>query len=142
MPGESYRRRLRSLLSYLCYAFRVLINSLVCHSRNLLNKWNILQIFTTSNSKSRFQVFISMSSICWTKDALRRLVPSKKLAFLKTLVVKYVGESIWLLPPPQFQIYRPSQAAVVVTLLTSCSTASSLTTGDVGCNKRSIRLRL
>ena len=30
MPGESYRRRLRSLLSYLCYLFGALINSLVC----------------------------------------------------------------------------------------------------------------
>ena len=30
MPGNSYRRRLRSLLLYLCYAFRALINSLVC----------------------------------------------------------------------------------------------------------------
>ena len=30
MPGESYRRRLRSLLSYLCYVFRALINSLAC----------------------------------------------------------------------------------------------------------------
>ena len=29
MPGEHYRRRLRSLL-FLCYAFRVLINSPVC----------------------------------------------------------------------------------------------------------------
>ena len=30
MPGESYRRRLRSMLLYLCYVFRALINSLVC----------------------------------------------------------------------------------------------------------------
>ena len=30
MPGESYRRRLRSLLLHLCYVFRALINSLVC----------------------------------------------------------------------------------------------------------------
>ena len=30
MPGESYGRRLRSLLLYLCYVFRALINSLVC----------------------------------------------------------------------------------------------------------------
>ena len=30
MPGESYRRRLGSLLLYLCYVFRALINSLVC----------------------------------------------------------------------------------------------------------------
>ena len=33
MPGESYRRRLRSLLLYLCYVFRALINSLVCSFR-------------------------------------------------------------------------------------------------------------
>ena len=30
MPGESYRRRLGSLLLYLCYVFRALINSLAC----------------------------------------------------------------------------------------------------------------
>ena len=30
MAGESYRRRLRSLLLYLCYVLRALINSLVC----------------------------------------------------------------------------------------------------------------
>ena len=30
MLGESYRRRLRCLLLYLCYLFRELINSLVC----------------------------------------------------------------------------------------------------------------
>ena len=29
MPGESYRRRLRPLLVYLCYVFQALINSLV-----------------------------------------------------------------------------------------------------------------
>ena len=30
MPGESYRRRLGSLLLYLCYVFRALMNSLGC----------------------------------------------------------------------------------------------------------------
>ena len=30
MPGENYRRRLRSLLLHLCYVFRALMNSLVC----------------------------------------------------------------------------------------------------------------
>ena len=30
MAGESYRRRLGSLLLCLCYVFRALINSLVC----------------------------------------------------------------------------------------------------------------
>ena len=37
MPGESYRRRLRSLLLYLCYVFRALINSLVCWFRSTRN---------------------------------------------------------------------------------------------------------
>ena len=30
IPGESYRRRFRFLLLYLCYVFRALINSFVC----------------------------------------------------------------------------------------------------------------
>ena len=30
VPGESYCTRLRSLLLYLCYVFRAVINSLVC----------------------------------------------------------------------------------------------------------------
>ena len=30
MPGESYRRRFRSLLLCSCYVFRALINPLVC----------------------------------------------------------------------------------------------------------------
>ena len=30
MPGESYHKRLRSLLLYLCYVYRALIDSLVC----------------------------------------------------------------------------------------------------------------
>ena len=32
MPSESYCRSIRSLLSYLCYVFRALINSLVVDS--------------------------------------------------------------------------------------------------------------
>ena len=35
MPGESYRRRFRSLLLYLCYVFRALINSLKKEENNL-----------------------------------------------------------------------------------------------------------
>ena len=30
MPGESYQRRLRLVLLYLCYVVRALVNSLVC----------------------------------------------------------------------------------------------------------------
>ena len=36
MPGESYRRRLRSLLLYLCYVFRVIRNSLCVDSDRVL----------------------------------------------------------------------------------------------------------
>ena len=32
MPGESYRKRLRSLLLYLCYVFRALIRVLILES--------------------------------------------------------------------------------------------------------------
>ena len=35
MPGGSYRRRLRSLLLYLCCVFRALISSLVCVDNSL-----------------------------------------------------------------------------------------------------------
>ena len=34
MPGESYRRRLRPLLLYLCNLFRALSNTLVCWFRD------------------------------------------------------------------------------------------------------------
>ena len=35
MPGESYRRRHRSLLLCLCYVFRAPVNSLVCCNSEL-----------------------------------------------------------------------------------------------------------
>ena len=48
MLGGSYRKRLRSLLLYLCYVFRALINSPVWYidSRNLRVKlwWRLLHI--------------------------------------------------------------------------------------------------
>ena len=37
MPGESYRRRLMSLLAYLCDVFRALINSLDDDDELMLN---------------------------------------------------------------------------------------------------------
>ena len=42
MPGESYRRRLRSLLVYLYYVLRALINSLVCWLRSCFSLWTFL----------------------------------------------------------------------------------------------------
>ena len=47
MPGESYRRWLRSLLLYLCYVFQlqVLINSLVC--------WSCLCVYCISSFQQK-----------------------------------------------------------------------------------------
>ena len=75
MPGESYRRRLGSLLLYLCYIFRGLINSLVCWLRTSTDKcwcqqcaaenvWNILnhgsaeRRFFSLNHQNQFFVFL------------------------------------------------------------------------------------
>ena len=46
MPGESYRRRLRSLLLYICDVFRALINSLVC--------WKCLEVIDLKESGEGF----------------------------------------------------------------------------------------
>ena len=43
MPGESYRRRLRSLLLFLCGVFRALINSLVCWFFSVTEHVNFLR---------------------------------------------------------------------------------------------------
>ena len=45
-PGESYRRRLRSLLLHLCDVFRALINSLVC--------WKCLEVIDLKESREGF----------------------------------------------------------------------------------------
>ena len=46
-PGESYRRRLRSLLLYMCDVFRALINSLVC--------WKCLEVIDLKESREGFR---------------------------------------------------------------------------------------
>ena len=51
MPGESYRRRLRSLLLYLCYVFRTLINSLVCRYLVSAARFKIQDYFIISSQK-------------------------------------------------------------------------------------------
>ena len=44
MPGESYRRRLRSLLLYLCYVFRAQVQQLcLCASVSCL-KFELLRV--------------------------------------------------------------------------------------------------
>ena len=65
MPCESYRRRLRSLLLYLCYVSRALINSLVCwfSRENLCLAWS--KVMT---SCSEFDVMLNVSD----KECLKR----------------------------------------------------------------------
>ena len=58
MPGESYRRWLRSLLLYLCYVFRALINSLVY--------W----FFTSALGLILFQIFDA--TLCLYYPSLKR----------------------------------------------------------------------
>ena len=52
VPGESYRRQLRSLLLYLCDVFRALINSLVCWV--LLVKFSFPTFFWGKFMKTNF----------------------------------------------------------------------------------------
>ena len=59
-PGESYCRGLRSLLLYLCYIFRALINSLVCWSRRrgrIVSSWILLssQLHSVISGKSTYK---------------------------------------------------------------------------------------
>ena len=76
MPGESYRRRLRSLLLYLCYVFRALINSLVC--------W----FCTSALGLVLFQINCCCLRAGWPTLFLR---PTRDAAQAKTNAVESVG---------------------------------------------------
>jgi len=89
MPGESYRRRLRSLLLYLCYLFRVLIYSLVCcfqtmtgiprfllfrcmHARYAESVFIRLATCTCSlREETCFVMWIRLRTLCHDRSALR-----------------------------------------------------------------------
>jgi len=62
MPGESYRTRLRSLLLYLCYVFRALINSLVCWFVNLTAWKRAGQPLTIQNISRTMQLHVKFYS--------------------------------------------------------------------------------
>ena len=59
VPVESYRRRLRSLLLYLCYVFRVVINSFVLKV-NSVNLFGRKCRFRTSLLPAREEVHAHM----------------------------------------------------------------------------------
>ena len=61
MPGEIYRRRLRSLVLYLCYVFRSLINSLYTSALGLV----LFQI-KEKQTKIRGMVWVC-SSLCFDR---------------------------------------------------------------------------
>ena len=62
MPGESHRRRLRSLL-YLCYVFRALINSL------------LYRFFSFSSSTINFQLYVKGNE--WEPSQLRNCLHTR-----------------------------------------------------------------
>ena len=64
MQGKSYRRRLRSLLLYLCYAFRALINSLVCwfYFKQADKRIVLLKNTLNKNSSARNGLWITKES--------------------------------------------------------------------------------
>ena len=69
MPGESYRRRLRSLLLYLCYVFQALISSLVCWLIKLC--WNqILALKLASKSPRKTPCHESFMILSLTHSAM------------------------------------------------------------------------
>ena len=61
MPGESYRRRLRSLLFYLCYLFQALINSLVCCFQTMTGLPRFL-VFRCTYARYTEPVFIRLAT--------------------------------------------------------------------------------
>ena len=58
MPGESYRRRLRSLLLYLCYVFRALINSLVRRLIHGYSDWFPSVILWSTHTFRSHEVYV------------------------------------------------------------------------------------
>ena len=66
MPGESYRRRLRSLLLHLCFVFRALINSLVCWFYLIENlaKVNVITVLDRSTRVIRSHPRVKLSTLC------------------------------------------------------------------------------
>ena len=68
LPGESYRRRLRSLLLYLCDIFWALINSLVfwCHSFQLQQYLQSIRAVVIANHSYFF--FSFFPSVMYFKD--------------------------------------------------------------------------
>ena len=91
MPGESYCRRLRSLLLSLCYVFRALINSLVW--------WFIW---------TRVQC-----SVCFQVDGIRNL--SESFAYVSFGIVLFVWEVLPIsVVVVFFRVKRQSSAVVSI----------------------------
>ena len=86
MPGDSYRRRLRSLLLYLCYVFRALINSLVCwfctNALALFCFWVLIELSFSSCLASSFFFLV------WCGHTFQRPYPQN------TLIYSYFGQNL------------------------------------------------
>ena len=73
IPGESYRKRLRSLLLYLCDVFRALINSLVCWFWSIDN--SLILSLSSSFSLSLCCCVCHQEHICKKADLCLNLYP-------------------------------------------------------------------
>ena len=73
MPGESYHRRLRTLLLYLCYVFQALINSLVSSFCEAVHGDQVTALYLQS-LLSNFYYFLIIIKYC--KPDNRLFLPS------------------------------------------------------------------
>ena len=79
MPGESYSRRLRSLLSCLRYVFRALINSLVCWFKPHMYKQTCVQHGTLKTNYSRLlqhlmSVYVMLYLVVETEEKIETVL--------------------------------------------------------------------
>ena len=88
MPGESYRRRLRSLFLCLCDVFRALINSLVCWFCTSALSLVLFQIYTyicqSSVSRQPFAFWYFRRTDCINNTLITNVNPFYVRPYLKS----------------------------------------------------------
>ena len=72
MPGENYRRPLRSLLLYMCYVFRALITSLVCELMKVLTFSRLIAVVSVRSGTRSFLLFLLCVSLQSKKNKKKK----------------------------------------------------------------------
>ena len=109
MLGESYRRRLRSLLLYLCYVFRALVNSLVCWSLRRTLRLNELQ---KKNWTTRAHYFYAlcveeMSLLTAWRCNITLYACLARYSTLYALITPWSKRSLWICSYAFSQVREP-----------------------------------